>query len=160
MREAGGARHRSLKIAQPEDALLTAEPPENMTVVEISASGGPEVLKPATRPVPRPKAGEVLIRVAAAGVNGPDLWQRRGIYPPPKGATDLPGLVPGRRQELAVDLEVGEPELGHTALARSEQLAGAAEAKVLLGDPEAVVALAHDVEARPGGPGERRSVHQ
>jgi NADPH2:quinone reductase len=63
-----------------------------MKAVEISAPGGPEVLKPVERPVPAPKAGEVLIRVAAAGVNGPDLMQRKGLYPAPAGASDLPGL--------------------------------------------------------------------
>lgn len=63
-----------------------------MTVVEISEPGGPEVLRPARRPRPHPAAGEVLIQVAAAGVNRPDCLQRAGAYPPPKGASDLPGL--------------------------------------------------------------------
>ncbi|HUF81504.1 MAG TPA: NAD(P)H-quinone oxidoreductase [Burkholderiales bacterium] len=63
-----------------------------MKVVEITQPGGPEVLKPAERPVPAPGAGELLIKVAAAGVNGPDLMQRKGLYPAPPGATDLPGL--------------------------------------------------------------------
>jgi NADPH2:quinone reductase len=63
-----------------------------MTVIEIAAPGGPEQLKPAIRPVPRPGEGEVLIRVAAAGVNRPDVMQREGRYPPPPGASDLPGL--------------------------------------------------------------------
>lgn len=66
--------------------------PESMTVIEISQPGPPDVLKPALRPLPSPAAGEVLIHIAAAGVNGPDLKQRQGLYPPPKGATDLPGL--------------------------------------------------------------------
>jgi putative PIG3 family NAD(P)H quinone oxidoreductase len=63
-----------------------------MTVVEIAAPGGPEQLRPAQRPVPSPKDGEVLVRVAAAGVNRPDVMQRQGRYPPPAGASDLPGL--------------------------------------------------------------------
>ena len=63
-----------------------------MIAVEISAPGGPEVLKPVERPVPHPAAGEVLIRVVAAGVNRPDVMQRRGVYPPPPGASDIPGL--------------------------------------------------------------------
>jgi len=63
-----------------------------MQVVEISRPGGPEVLKIATRPLPQPKPGEVLIRVAAAGVNRPDCLQRTGTYAPPPGASDLPGL--------------------------------------------------------------------
>lgn len=66
--------------------------PETMNCVEIEKPGGPEVLKPATRPVPRPAEGEVLVRVAAAGVNRPDVLQRRGMYAPPPGTSDLPGL--------------------------------------------------------------------
>jgi NADPH2:quinone reductase len=66
--------------------------PATMQAVEISAPGGPEVLKPVERPVPAPAGNEVLIRVAAAGVNGPDLMQRKGLYPAPAGAPDLPGL--------------------------------------------------------------------
>ena len=66
--------------------------PENMTAVEISEFGGPEVLKSATRPVPKPATGQVLIRVTAAGVNRPDAIQRAGNYPPPDGQSDLPGL--------------------------------------------------------------------
>lgn len=63
-----------------------------MQVVEISRPGGPEVLRLATRALPHPKPGEVLIRVAAAGVNRPDCLQRAGAYAPPPGASDLPGL--------------------------------------------------------------------
>jgi NADPH2:quinone reductase len=63
-----------------------------MTVIEISQSGGPEVLVPARRPVPQPSPGQVLIRIASAGVNGPDIMQRQGRYAPPPGASDLPGL--------------------------------------------------------------------
>jgi NADPH:quinone reductase len=63
-----------------------------MTAIEIAQPGGPEVLRPVTRPVPRPARGEVLVRVAAAGVNRPDLMQRQGKYPPPAGASDTPGL--------------------------------------------------------------------
>lgn len=66
--------------------------PKSIQTVEISKPGGPEVLRPAERPLPTPRAGEVLIRVAAAGVNGPDLMQRKGLYPPPAGAPDLLGL--------------------------------------------------------------------
>jgi putative PIG3 family NAD(P)H quinone oxidoreductase len=63
-----------------------------MRAVEIAKPGGPEELKPAQRPVPQPKAGEILVKVAAAGVNRPDVAQRAGAYPPPPGASDLPGL--------------------------------------------------------------------
>ena len=66
--------------------------PEMMTVIEISVPGGPDVLRPSTRPMPQPAAGEVLIKVAAAGVNRPDLLQRQGNYPVPPGASDIPGL--------------------------------------------------------------------
>ncbi len=66
--------------------------PETMQVIEMEGPGGPEVLKAATRPIPRPKPGQVLVRVASAGVNGPDIMQRKGMYPPPPGASDLLGL--------------------------------------------------------------------
>src|ERR1700736_240351 len=66
--------------------------PLEMTVIEIAAPDGPEQLKVARRPVPVPKEGEVLVRVRAAGVNRPDVMQRQGRYPPPAGASDLPGL--------------------------------------------------------------------
>jgi NADPH:quinone reductase len=63
-----------------------------MTAIEIREPGEPDVLMPVQRPIPRPAAGEVLIRVAAAGVNRPDVFQRRGRYAPPPGASDIPGL--------------------------------------------------------------------
>jgi NADPH:quinone reductase len=66
--------------------------PREMTVVEIAAPGGPEQLRTAQRALPVPGDGEVLVRVAAAGVNRPDVMQRQGRYPPPPGASDLPGL--------------------------------------------------------------------
>lgn len=66
--------------------------PTSMKVAEIKQPGGPEVLTLATRPVPAPGPGEILIKVAAAGVNRPDVVQRSGHYPPPPGASDLPGL--------------------------------------------------------------------
>ncbi len=69
-----------------------AKIPEKMTAIGISEPGGPRVLKPERREVPRPGRGEILIRVKAAGVNRPDVLQRKGAYPPPPGASDLPGL--------------------------------------------------------------------
>src|SRR5437868_6917558 len=66
--------------------------PAQMTVIGISKPGGPEVLLPETRSLPTPGPGEILIKVAAAGVNRPDVAQRSGSYPPPPGASDLPGL--------------------------------------------------------------------
>jgi len=75
-----------------------------MIAIEISTFGGPEVLVPVERPRPVPQAGEVLIKVAAAGVNRPDASQRRGGYPPPPGASDIPGLeVAGTIVELGAD---------------------------------------------------------
>ena len=66
--------------------------PKTMTVIEVPEPGGPEAMRPGARPVPKPAAGEVLIKVAYAGVNRPDIVQRAGHYPPPPGATDLLGL--------------------------------------------------------------------
>lgn len=66
--------------------------PARMTVIGIKAPGGPEMLVPEERPVPTPGAGEILVKVAAAGVNRPDVMQRMGHYPPPPGAPDIPGL--------------------------------------------------------------------
>ncbi|WP_321344857.1 NAD(P)H-quinone oxidoreductase [Breoghania sp.] len=66
--------------------------PETMTAIAISEPGGPEVLKAETRALPELSGSEILIKVKAAGVNRPDVFQRQGAYPPPKGASDLPGL--------------------------------------------------------------------
>ncbi len=66
--------------------------PSNMIAIDPAGPGGPEVLQPVIRPVPVPAKGEVLIKVAAAGVNRPDVLQRRGMYPPPTGAPTVPGL--------------------------------------------------------------------
>ena len=66
--------------------------PDVMRVVEIAAPGGPEQLRLASRPTPMAGKGEVLVKVAAAGVNRPDVLQRKGLYPPPAGASDIPGL--------------------------------------------------------------------
>lgn len=65
---------------------------QDMTAIEMTAAGGPEVLRPGRRPRPTAAAGEVLIRVHATGVNGPDIMQRKGLYPAPHGASDLLGL--------------------------------------------------------------------
>ena len=67
-------------------------PPDRMTVIAIRTPGGPDVLTAEPRPVPQPGDGEILVKVAAAGVNRPDVMQRMGLYPPPQGATDIPGL--------------------------------------------------------------------
>jgi NADPH2:quinone reductase len=77
---------------QNGDAVDMEKPPESMTAIEISTPGGPEVLVATQRPVPTPGHGELLLKVAFAGVNRPDVIQRKGLYPPPPGASDLPGL--------------------------------------------------------------------
>lgn len=69
-----------------------SNPPAKMNVIEITESGGPEVLQLRERPVPAPTGNEVLICIHAAGVNRPEVLQRKGMYPPPPGATDIPGL--------------------------------------------------------------------
>jgi putative PIG3 family NAD(P)H quinone oxidoreductase len=75
--------------------------PVHMTAVAITEPGGPEVLRPVETAVPRPGAGELLIQVEAAGVNRPDVMQRKGLYPPPPGASEFPGLeIAGEVVEL------------------------------------------------------------
>lgn len=85
--------------------------PDTMTCIEIVEPGGPEALQPVQRPVPRPGPGEVLIAVRAAGVNRPDVMQRQGMYPPPPGAPDIPGLeIAGSVAARGPD--VSSPEVG------------------------------------------------
>jgi len=79
---------------------------QQMRGIEITQPGGPEVLKPVARPMPEPGVGEVLIKVAAAGVNRPDVFQRKGFYPAPPGASDLPGL------EVAGEIISGDAAAG------------------------------------------------
>ena len=85
--------------------------PAQMTVIGISKPGGPEVLVPETRAVPSPGPNEILVKVVAAGVNRPDVAQRSGSYPPPPGASDLPGLeIAG--EVVAVGSEVKKHKIG------------------------------------------------
>src|SRR6195256_4558045 len=80
--------------------------PARMTAIAIRAPGGPEMLVPEERPVPTPGPGEILVKVAAAGVNRPDVRQRQGTYPPPKGATDIPSLeIAGEVAALGPDVK-------------------------------------------------------
>lgn len=72
--------------------MVSPSIPSSMMAIEIRGHGGPEMLVPGERPVPVPGDGEVLVRIAAAGVNRPDVHQRQGNYPPPPGVTDIPGL--------------------------------------------------------------------
>ena len=71
---------------------MSSNLPANMTAIKIPEPGGPEVLTPTEVPLPKPGHGEILVRIAAAGVNRGDLVQRIGLYPAPKGVTDTPGL--------------------------------------------------------------------
>jgi NADPH2:quinone reductase len=80
--------------------------PATMTAIGIRTPGGPDVLVPEQRPLPIPAKDEILIKVAAAGVNRPDVMQRRGLYPPPPGASDIPGL------EIAGTVAALGPEAG------------------------------------------------
>lgn len=86
--------------------------PQNMWAIEITEPGGPDVLQPVRRELPEPAAGQVLIKVEAAGVNRPDVMQRLGMYPPPPGASDIPGLeVAGSISALGVgvmNLKLGD----------------------------------------------------
>src|SRR4029077_9477860 len=102
--------HRITMSTQPQ-SNAAAMIPATMTAVEIREPGAPQVLRAVQRPVPEPGAGEVLIRVAAAGINRPDVLQRKGLYPPPAGVTDIPGLeVAGEVVRQGPD--VREPQQG------------------------------------------------
>ena len=95
-----------------------ADVPHEMNAIDPAEAGGPEVLQLVRRPVPSPKAGEVLIRVAAAGVNRPDVLQRRGAYPPPPGAPSIPGLeVAGEIVAMGEGEGVGPELLGQPVCA-------------------------------------------
>src|SRR3982074_441508 len=82
----------TLQIFRVSQGQIMEKLPAQMTVIGISKPGGPEVLLPETRAGPSPGPNEILIKVACAGVNRPDVAQRSGSYPPPPGASDLPGL--------------------------------------------------------------------
>jgi putative PIG3 family NAD(P)H quinone oxidoreductase len=117
-----------------------------MRAVEITSFGGPEVLKIAERPDPSPGPGEVLIAVEAAGVNRPDLMQRQGHYPPPKGTTDIPGLeVAGRIRALGPADAHGTPR----SAAGREWRVGDAVVALLAGGGYAELAVAPGVQCLP-----------
>ncbi|MAW79053.1 MAG: NAD(P)H-quinone oxidoreductase [Parvularcula sp.] len=86
---------------------MTDALPETMQAIVITEPGGPEVLQLMEQPVPHPKGNEVLIRISAAGVNRPEVLQRKGLYPPPPGASELPGL------ECAGEVAAVGPEVVH-----------------------------------------------
>jgi NADPH:quinone reductase len=114
--------------------------PSSMTAIVIRTPGGPEELVPEQRPVPQPGEGEVLIKVAAAGVNRPDVMQRKGLYPPPKGATDIPGLeVAG--EVVALGAGVTRWKVGDRVMA------------LVVGGGYAQYCLAHESACLPVPPG-------
>ena len=110
--------------------------PDRMTTIAIRQAGGPEVLTPQSRPRPEPAAGEILVKVAAAGVNRPDVMQRMGLYPPPPGATDIPGL------EIA-----GEVVARGSGVTRWKQ--GDLVMALVIGGGYAEYCLAHESHALP-----------
>ncbi|MGB6541897.1 MAG: NAD(P)H-quinone oxidoreductase [Xanthobacteraceae bacterium] len=114
--------------------------PLQMTAIAIRTPGGPEVLTPEPRPVPTPGAGEILVKVAAAGVNRPDVMQRMGQYPPPPGAPDIPGL------EIA-----GEVVACGAGVTRWKQ--GDKVMALVVGGGYAEYCLAHESHALPVPPG-------
>jgi putative PIG3 family NAD(P)H quinone oxidoreductase len=110
--------------------------PARMIAIAIRAPGEPDVLVPEERPLPLPGAGEILVQVAAAGVNRPDVMQRMGLYPPPKGAPDIPGL------EIA-----GTVAACGTGVTRWKE--GDAVAALVVGGGYAQYCLAHETHALP-----------
>ena len=110
--------------------------PTSMTAIAIKAPGGPEMLVPEQRPVPTPGDGEILVKVAAAGVNRPDVMQRKGHYPPPKGAPETPGLeIAGNI--VAIGNKVTRWKLGDHVMA------------LVIGGGYAEYCLAHESHAMP-----------
>ncbi len=110
--------------------------PDRMTAIGIKAFGGPEMLAPEERAVPSPDAGEILVKVAAAGVNRPDVMQRQGNYPPPPGAPDIPGLeIAG--EVVAVGPNVKRWKIGDRVFA------------LVVGGGYAEYCLAHESHALP-----------
>ena len=110
--------------------------PAQMTAIGIKASGGPDMLVPEKRPVPTPGEGEILVKVAAAGVNRPDVMQRMGLYPPPPGAPDIPGLeIAG--EVVALGANVKRWKLGDRVMA------------LVVGGGYAEYCLAHESHALP-----------
>src|SRR5437870_7022155 len=110
--------------------------PSEMTAIAVREPGGPDVLVAQTRPPPAPGPGEVLVKVVAAGVNPPDVMQRQGLYPPPAGATDIPGLeIAG--EVVALDAGVTRWKLGDTVMA------------LLVGGGYAECCAAHETHALP-----------
>jgi NADPH2:quinone reductase len=115
--------------------------PETMTAIAIHGKGGPEALVAEARPVPAPGAGQVLIRVAAAGVNRPDVLQRKGLYPAPKGHSELPGLE-AAGTVAAVGADVARFKVGDRVMAL---LNGGGYAEFALADEPATLPVPEGV---------------
>ena len=110
--------------------------PTTMTAIGIKAAGAPDMLVPEQRPLPVPRAGEILVKVAAAGVNRPDVMQRMGLYPPPPGAPDIPGLeIAG--EIVALGTNVKRWKLGDRVMA------------LVVGGGYAEYCIAHESHALP-----------
>ena len=110
--------------------------PNQMTAIGIKSAGGPDMLVPEQRPLPKPAAGEILVKVAAAGVNRPDVMQRMGLYPPPPGAPDIPGLeIAG--EIVALGAGVKRWKIGDKVMA------------LVVGGGYAEYCLAHETHALP-----------
>ena len=121
--------------------------PAQMTVIGISKPGGPEVLVPETRPVPAPGPDEILIKVAAAGVNRPDVAQRSGSYPPPPGASDLPGLeVAG--EVVAVGSQAKRHKIGDKVMSL---VAGGGYAQYCLAQDAQAIAVPANLSMKEAG---------
>ncbi len=115
-----------------------------MKAIQISAPGAPEVLKPTERPMPQPQTNEILVRVVAAGVNGPDIMQRKGLYPAPPGASDLPGLeISG--EVVAVGQAVKRWKVGDSVCALTN---GGGYAEYCVADAEQCLPVPKGVELR------------
>jgi len=126
---------------------MSSNLPAMMNAIEMTAPGGPEVLRPAQRPLPRLQPGEVLVKVAAAGVNGPDLMQRKGLYPPPAGASDLLGLeVAG--EIVAFGSEVRRWKAGDRVTALTN---GGGYADYCAVDAQHCLPIPHGIELRDAG---------
>jgi NADPH2:quinone reductase len=113
--------------------------PAEMTAIGIRAPGGPDVLVAEQRPLPQPGEGEILVKVAAAGVNRPDVMQRKGLYPPPPGASDIPGL------EIAGTVAALGP--GATRWKRGDRVMA-----LVSGGGYATYCIAHETHALPVPP--------
>ena len=121
--------------------------PAQMTVIGISKPGGPEVLVPETRAVPTPGPDEILIKVAAAGVNRPDVAQRSGSYPPPPGASDLPGLeIAG--EGVAVGSSAKKHKLGDKVMSL---VAGGGYAQYCLAQDAQAIAVPPNLSIKEAG---------